>query len=70
MTRVFPCYGCTERHEGCHAECEKYKEADRLNKEDNALLHHEHVKEANLIGHCAEQAWKRNKRNNGKWRTL
>lgn len=20
-----PCYGCTERHENCHAECERYK---------------------------------------------
>ena len=19
------CYGCDERHQGCHAECEKYK---------------------------------------------
>lgn len=25
--KQFDCYGCTSRHVGCHAECEKYKEA-------------------------------------------
>lgn len=20
-----PCYGCSERHAGCHAECDRYK---------------------------------------------
>lgn len=23
---VSPCYGCTERHATCHAECKKYQE--------------------------------------------
>lgn len=24
---VGSCYGCTERHVGCHSDCEKYKKA-------------------------------------------
>lgn len=32
-----PCYGCTERHPGCHARCERYaefsKECRRINDE-------------------------------------
>lgn len=27
-----PCKDCTERHIGCHGECERYQEYDRQNE--------------------------------------
>lgn len=28
-----PCHNCTDRHEGCHGDCEKYKAyKERMNK--------------------------------------
>lgn len=33
------CFGCTERHMGCHSDCEKYKgwvEAERQRKDAEA----------------------------------
>lgn len=36
----FPCKGCTERHIGCHAECERYNEVKRerskINEQKNS----------------------------------
>ena len=27
-----PCYQCKDRHQGCHAECETYREWDEANE--------------------------------------
>lgn len=62
MTRVYPCYGCTKRHEGCHAECDGYAEAEKLNREDREKRYAENFKESELIGHFADQARKRKRR--------
>lgn len=29
-----PCKNCAERHAGCHSECEKYKEYQRIHSEE------------------------------------
>jgi hypothetical protein len=31
-----PCYGCKERHEGCHSECERYRKWADNKKRINA----------------------------------
>lgn len=35
------CFNCTERHIGCHSECEKYKEYRKIRDEE---LKDEHMK--------------------------
>lgn len=41
------CYGCKERHLGCHANCEKYKEyvkaLDVINKNKHSILEYERL---------------------------
>lgn len=39
----FPCKDCKERHEGCHAECEKYKECTKICRELAVERHKEGV---------------------------
>ena len=42
MTKIpeLPCGGCTERHPGCHADCEKgYKEWSEYKKREQRALH-------------------------------
>ena len=62
MTRTFPCHGCTDRHEGCHVECERYKAADEQHREELRRLWEERNREHELIEHFAEQSRKRKKR--------
>lgn len=40
-----PCYNCPDRHQGCHSECEKYKEYRAKNEERIALKKKEFARE-------------------------
>lgn len=39
MEKKSSCYGCTERHEGCHSSCEKYKEFRKMIDAKNEEAH-------------------------------
>lgn len=54
-----PCRDCVEdRHIGCHAECERYKEA----KKKHAEMMMEMFKDRHVCEYLADQAAKRAKR--------
>lgn len=38
---IYPCKDCTDRHEGCHATCEKYLECAKKRKEMNEKMRRE-----------------------------
>lgn len=58
-----PCKDCNDRHVGCHAECQKYKDYKtehakqqtfirRLDEEDNAFRCYKEEKVKRLRGHA------------------
>ena len=53
-----PCKDCTRRYVGCHAECERYKEA----KKKHAEMMMEMFKDRHVCEYLADQAAKRAKR--------
>ena len=40
-----PCFGCQERHAGCHAECENYGEYKEKHDAEVALIRQQRQKE-------------------------
>lgn len=49
-----PCYQCTDRHEKCHAECERYKEFERQRSE----IRKRKFEAMRVNGYCIETAKK------------
>lgn len=36
--KINPCKDCTERKQGCHSQCEKYKEWKTAHEEENKII--------------------------------
>jgi hypothetical protein len=45
-----PCYGCENRHQGCHSSCETYKTFQRENLERNRQIREAKEKDAMITG--------------------
>lgn len=58
-----PCYGCEDRHVGCHAECEKYQawaeRQERLREEDQERRNGE-IASWSKHRHQRKLKWERN----------
>lgn len=62
-----PCFECEDRYAKCHSECEKYKEWERVHKEN----HEERAKEKRTSAEAyarKKEAVERYYRREGKWR--
>lgn len=44
MAIIYSCKDCSERHIGCHSECEKYKDCTNKSHEINDKRFVEHMK--------------------------
>lgn len=60
-----PCYGCQDRHAGCHAECDKYKDWRREWDANRAEIIRENEKKAGLDALLVKKALDNQK----KWRS-
>ena len=57
-----PCKDCSDRHTGCHSECEKYKEFDKVNKERRKAKGDETASMPEIPRKVVKQIWKEMKR--------
>jgi hypothetical protein len=62
-----PCKDCSDRHQGCHCECEKYKVFRKERDELNALKHEANEKYYNRFARYNESLAKRYKENMKGW---
>lgn len=56
------CFNCTDRHVGCHADCEKYNAWKDEHISENKKLHDAKYKEYQFMGLCKERKTRRIRR--------
>ena len=59
-----PCLNCSDRHIGCHSECDKYKEFTESRQSENEKISAERISDMQYKSYKVDVLTKENKKHN------